>query len=391
MNATIAKLSLPACHLCGGELQDLPGYSLLGQVTSDCQPWRGQTQLAACQSCGAVQKALTSQWHEEVAQIYESYSVYAQALGGEQLSFNAQTGANSSRSQSIVEWLKQQTHLPESGLLLDIGCGNGSFLNAFQRIFPNWQMIGAELDDRNRAQVESIPGVLSLHTGPLTDLKQRFDLIVMVHALEHIPRPIKFLNTHKSLLTPSGLLLIEVPDLDTSPFDVLIADHCTHFSQGLLAWVVESAGFHLITLSNSCVSKELTLLASGHSKKLEHIHLPKSVGDDGSRAKQHLSWLQQLLEQARGIEGNVGIFGSSISGTWLAQALDGRVKSFVDEDTNRVGNKHLGLPIQSLADALGTLPILMPIRRDIALAIQDRVGTTTNLIPPPQNLSEQQP
>lgn len=390
VNATIAKSPLPLCHLCGGDLIEFPGYSLLGQATSDCKPWRGQILLAAYQSCGAVQKALTSQWHEEVAHIYESYSVYAQAQGGEQLSFNAETGANSSRSQSIVHWLKQQTHLPENGVLLDIGCGNGCFLDAFQRTFPQWQMIGAELDDRNRALVESIPGVLSLHTGPLTDLKQSFDLIVMVHALEHIPKPIEFLSGLKSLIKPTGLLLIEVPDLDTSPFDVLIADHCTHFSERLLPWVVESAGFQVITLSSRCVAKELSLLAGVHSHKREHKRITKSVWNDGRRAEQHLNWLQQLLEQARGTEGDIGIFGTSISATWLAQALGRRVKLFVDEDTNRIGNMHLGLPIQSLPDAPATLPILMPIRRDIALAIQSRIGATSNLIPPPHNLSEEQ-
>jgi len=381
---------MPPCHLCGGELQDLPGYSLLGQVTSDCQPWRGQTQLAVYQSCGAVQKSLTSQWHEEVAQIYQSYSVYAQAQGGEQLSFNAETGANSSRSQAIADWLKQQTHLPGNGLLLDIGCGNGSFLNAFQRIFPHWQMIGAELDDRNRALVESIPGVLSLHTGPLTDLQQNFDLIVMIHALEHIPKPIEFLSGLKSLLTPTGLLLIEVPDLDTSPFDVLIADHYTHFSERLLPWVVESAGFQVITLSSRCVAKELSLLAGVHSQKTSAT-VPKSLENDGTRANAHISWLQQILEQARCMEGDVGIFGSSILGTWLAQALDGRVKFFVDENSNRIGSKHISLPIHSLADAPVSFPILMPIRRDIALAIQSRIGFASNLILPPQSLSEEKP
>jgi len=240
-NATITKFPLPPCHLCGGDLKESPGYSLLGQVTSDCRPWQGQTKLAACCTCGAVQKPLTPQWHEEVAQIYESYSVYAQAQGAEQLSFDVETGANSSRSQFIANWLRQQAHLPESGLLLDIGCGNGSFLNAFQQIFPHWQMIGAELDDRNRALVESIPGVLSLHTGQLTDLNQRFDLIVMVHALEHIPRPIEFLDALKSLLTPTGLLFIEVPDLHASPFDILIT---------------------VRTLVNACFSGLLNQLAS---------------------------------------------------------------------------------------------------------------------------------
>jgi len=147
----------------------------------------------------------------------------------------------------------------------------------------------------------------------------------------------------------------------------------------------------LINLSNSCIAKELSLLAGVNNQESSIPAYPESAGNDLVRANQHLSWLQQLLDQARGIEGDVGIFGSSISGTWLAHALDGRVKFFVDEDTNRVGNKHLGLPIQSLADTIDIRPILMPIRRDIALAIQSRAGITTNLIPPPQNLSGQQP
>lgn len=385
MNVTYFGSELPPCHLCGGRLRNFRSFSQLGGVTSDCQPWQGLTQLAGCKTCGAVQKALTKEWYEEVSQIYAAYSVYSQAEGNEQLSFNAKTGAHSSRSSSIIYWLNNHTSIPKNGFLLDIGCGNGSFLREFQRIFPRWKMIGAELDDRNRQLVESIPGVLTLHTGPLTELNQTFDLIVMVHALEHIPNPIEFVSGLKDLLTPSGKLLVEVPDLSTSPFDILISDHCTHYSQELLLGVMESAGFRVVKSDVDCVPKELSLIAEVSSDAMLRSKLIDRAHMDSNIAQSHIQWLNEILNQVKCTKGDIGIFGTSISATWLAHKLEGRVTFFVDEDEGRVGNSHLGLPILSTENAPSSIPILMPLRRDIATMISNRLGPRLNLISPPEN------
>jgi 2-polyprenyl-3-methyl-5-hydroxy-6-metoxy-1,4-benzoquinol methylase len=385
MNETMKDQPVVACHLCGGRLEALLSYPLAGQVTSDCRPWQGRTLLAACQICGTVQKPLTPEWHQEVAEIYAAYAVYAQAEGGEQRSFDAESGANRSRSETIVRWLHSRADLPDTGTLLDIGCGNGSFLQAFLQAYPRWQMIGSELDDRNRAVVESIPGVIKLHTGPLEQLSERFDLIVMVHALEHIPGPREFLARLDDLLKPNGSLLIEVPDLETSPFDILITDHCTHFSKITLRWAVESAGHRVSSLVDDCVPKELTLLANSTRAKSMDTCLPKSPPEDFLYASNHLHWLNLMLQQAMAIEGKVGIFGTSISATWLAAALEDRVGFFVDEDLNRIGNDHLGRPIFSIEQAPPDLPILMPIRRDIALAVKSRLGSIhPGILTPPE-------
>jgi hypothetical protein len=98
--------------------------------------------------------------------------------------------------------------------------------------------------------------------------------------------------------------------------------------------------------------------------------------------------LQLLLDQANAIEGNVGLFGTSISATWLAKELEGRISFFVDEDSNRIGKLHLGLPILSIEQAPSSLPILMPIRRDIALAVTSRLRSIhPHMIAPPENLN----
>ncbi len=380
------NLTLPPCHLCGGRLESLLGYPVARQVTSDCRPWQSRTLLAACQTCGTVQKPLTPDWHQEVAEIYANYAIYAQAEGGEQRSFDAGSGANCSRSKTILRWLRSRARLPDMGTLLDIGCGNGSFLQAFREAYPLWHMIGAELDDRNRAVVESIPGVIKWHTGPLEQLFERFDLIVMIHALEHIPGPREFLVKLNNHLKESGMLLIEVPDLETSPFDILITDHCTHFSKHTLRWAVESSGHRISNLEGNCVAKELTLLANGTQAECMNTCKPMSPPEDFLYGNNHLRWLHLLLEQAKAIEGKVGIFGTSISATWLAAALEGRVTFFVDEDPNRIGRYHLGKPIFSIEHAPIDVPILMPTRHDVSLAVKKRLGSIhPNMISPPEN------
>ena len=121
-------------------------------------------------------------------------------------------------------------------------------------------MTGLELDARNKVCVESIPRVTHLHIGPIESLNQKFDLIVLIHALEHIPNPVSFLRSLLDKLNPEGRMLIQVPDLSASPFDLLIVDHCSHFSIAALSHVVRSAGYKVDRLDATCVTKEITLL-----------------------------------------------------------------------------------------------------------------------------------
>lgn len=355
------------------------------QVTSDCRPWAGQNLLAFCRDCGVVQKPVTPGWMSEIQSIYSAYAVYSQAAGSEQTSFDAASGVGTARSRVITRWLKEHGNLPLTGRLLDIGCGNGAFLAAFGDSNCKWRMVGAELDDRNRLRVESIPGVERLFTGPINSMGETFDLIVLVHALEHIPNPAAFLENLRGKLNPAGKLLIQVPDLRSSPFDILIADHCSHFSAAVLHRLVTRAGYSVCDLNSGLIAKELTLLAdpiqeAGNQPASSTQEAPM----DHELARRQVEWLQQLLSQARSFGGTLGIFGTSISATWMASALCGRVSFFVDEDPARVGSTHLGLPIHDVESAPPGSRILMPMRPDIASNIVSRQRcTSTSWVVPP--------
>lgn len=335
-----------------------------------------------CQDCGAVQKPVDKEWLQETDRIYAGYQIYGQSAGAEQSTFDQSTGMSESRSQKIVQWLASNYTLLKTGKLLDVGCGNGAFLKAFGTHYPGWQMNGLELDDRNRRVIEMIPGVDSLHVGRVESLKKLFDLIVLIHSLEHIPNPICFFKSITKRLNPGGLLLIEVPNLETSPFDILIADHCTHFTENILKWVVESSGLQTVTITSDFVPKELSLLSKCHeyngSQNVE-IHKEKQIirkhsNENGAKlAKSNIAWLQDLLQKGKEIEGEVGIFGTSISATWLAASLGDKVSFFVDEDERRVGRTHLNRPILNPHAVPPNSNILLPMRSDIALAIANRL------------------
>jgi len=376
---------LPACHLCGGRLQKFVAYPIAEQVTSDCRPWRGENMLAICLDCRVVQKPVSNAWLEETRDLYATYALYEQSGGAEQKSFAANTGGSMARSDQIKAWLEKHWRIPETGALLDIGCGNGAFLDSYGRTKPGWRMTGLDLDARNRVRIESIPGVKHLHVGPIERLHQKFDLIVMIHALEHIPNPVEFLRKVSARLNPMGRLLIQVPDLSASPFDLLIADHCSHFSAAALERVVESAGYQKERVDTTCVAKEITLLAQSSGTQLYKGKLMSMSSDDDARsARRYIDWMHQVVRQGHQSSDPVGIFGTSISATWLASALGDRVHFFIDEDPNRIGRKHLGRPICSPTQATGEVNILMPMLPDVATVIAARlVPHRLRLVIPP--------
>lgn len=132
------------------------------------------------------------------------------------------------------------------------------------------------------------------------------------------------------------------------------------------------AGADPVILDATCVAKELTLLAVRLKFSKSAID-QTCITDDDHIASLHAQWLDQVLAQGHGAVGPLGIFGTSISGTWLAAALGDKVEFFVDEDVNRIGRTQLGRPIFSPENAPRDQVILMPIRADIAAAVALRL------------------
>lgn len=336
---------MSACHVCGAAaLREYEAYRRLRRVTSDCRPWPEGGAIGTCDVCGATQKLLNDEWRDEARRIYSGYAIYHQAAGAEQAVFDA-SGAAQARSHRIVGRLSDVIDLPASGRLLDIGCGNGAFLRAFAGSRPGWRLTGTEVSDRNRAAVASIPQLERFHVGDHDRLEGGFDLLSLIHVLEHVENPIRFLSRLHDRIRHAGHLLIEVPFFHDNPFDLLIADHATHFTPDVLTRVLRAAGFAVVSIATDWVAKEISVVArpDGCSAPLANRH---AASDDG-RLAACVAWLETIARGARSAAagGSFGIFGTSIAGVWLYGEVEGRVDFFLDEDANRVGAQLFDRPI----------------------------------------------
>lgn len=363
------------CHLCDiGELADVPGLEDLRGVTSDCRPWPKAGDLRVCVACGGVQKAIDAAWHEEMAQIYAGYAIYHQADGAEQSVFGEQ-GQVQARSSRLLDGLVGHIDLPASGRLLDIGCGNGALLRGASARLPGWRLSGTELSRDHWETMQDIPGIEQLHTTAPGEVPGTFDLITMVHVLEHIVAPTTWLAQVRDRLAEQGRLLVEVPDYRQNPFDLLIADHATHFSEETVTAVLAAAGLPVELATTEWVAKELSVVAdrAGLAPVLE--------GDAGaavSRASASVSWLLRVREEAEAARGNgpLGLFGTSIAATWLAGELGDTIEFFVDEDTNRQGRDYLGRPVLSPGDVAPQARVFVALAPRVAGPVRDRLTAT---------------
>lgn len=373
--STTSPTTSAACHVCGAtDLEVAQAYAAFHRVASDCKPWPPGGQLARCRACGFVQTLVTPQWQAEADQIYAGYTIYHQSGGAEQNVFNERGGDGKPRSEQIIHALRSSCPLPAEGRLLDIGCGNGSFLSAWSRLIPGWGLCGTEVGEKYKVQIESIPGVERLFTGDIAEVPGTFDVISLIHVLEHIPYPVVFLQRLRNKLKPDGLLFIEVPDCQQNCFMLLVADHCSHFSPNLLAGVVTAAGFDVQHATNQWVAKEVSVAARPDPGASEGraVNLPQS---DSLEVFNGWQQLQRILAKVEPLarQQNFGLFGTAIAATWLDAQLNRAARFFVDEDLNRVGNTHLGRPIVSPADVPEGATVFVALPQPLAGNVAERL------------------
>ena len=341
------------CHHCHAETEKSARFDVLeAGVTSDCRPWKDEIRILVCPTCGAVQAPIDEEWRRSVQSIYRDYDTYAAAGGEEQKVTGADAEGMSARSRVIVEWLAFLRTVPASGEILDVGCGRGAFLREFGRQFPGWALSGTEFDDRNLGDLQSLPKWKHLQTARFQDLVGQYDVISMIHVLEHIEDPVACLAALRKRACSGALLLVQVPDWTENPFALAIADHATHFTSGVLQQVARKAGWDPVSPPNHIVPKELTLLARAADIGGGSVGEVDEMAD--LRLKERLVWLRGVKHQAQQIRAGsdkFGIFGTAVAGSWLAGACNIKVDFFVDEDPNRIGGKHLGIPILSPSDA----------------------------------------
>jgi SAM-dependent methyltransferase len=146
--------------------------------------------------------------------------------------------------------------------ILDVGCGAGGGIAGARERNPDWTVTGVERDPELAAQARTrcdrvLEGDLREVLPRLAGAGERFDALVFADVLEHLEDPFEPLRAAKALAAPGAMLLVSVPNVghlsvardlvmgrfDPVPAGLLDAGHLRWFTRGLLAEVLEEAGW----------------------------------------------------------------------------------------------------------------------------------------------------
>lgn len=115
-----------------------------------------------------------------------------------------------------VKWVKEMCSVSPKSLILDVGCGNPSFLKACQQEL-NCKTMGIDFSDEGWKEQSTLFKGLDLQVAEIKDLSLNLkpDIITMWHYLEHDYTPLENLTYLKSIAKPSTTLIIEIPNFDS--------------------------------------------------------------------------------------------------------------------------------------------------------------------------------
>jgi SAM-dependent methyltransferase len=130
--------------------------------------------------------------------------------------------------------------------ILDAGCGGGATMESLRRYGSVRGLeISEEAVEYNRERCREV-SLGSIEQMPFPD--SRFDLVLALDIIEHVPDDLQALRELFRTLRPGGSLLVTVPALQMlwSAHDV-INGHYRRYTLGELRDQVETAGFEVVT------------------------------------------------------------------------------------------------------------------------------------------------
>jgi len=198
--------------------------------------------LARCAVCGVV-------FLNDLQNIFDSsrYDYYKDRVNQAQNEIY-----NPITTKRYAALLKRLEDFRKSSMLLDVGCGEGQFLNTAKSL--GWLAKGLDLSPYAVEICKKFGADASCidFLGPGLESKD-YDIVTMFEVLEHLTRPKEYLLKTNAILRKGGVLVITTPNFDSitrmllsNKWSVINAEHLFYFTSASIKRLITGCGFRII-------------------------------------------------------------------------------------------------------------------------------------------------
>ena len=207
---------------------------------------------------------------------------------------SSRLGGRLARRLPKRRWLADMRvrHLPRPAgrpRLLDVGCGNGTFLRDMRD--AGWEVSGIDPDPGAVAAARATgatveEGLLTRDTFPAGS----FDAVTLSHVVEHLPDPADTLGICLELLRPGGHLWVATPNLDSRGHrrfgrawrGLEPPRHLAIFTRRALTRLLERLGFEVVATPRNYMAafffRASAAIATGQDPEDASLREPPGLG-----------------------------------------------------------------------------------------------------------------
>lgn len=181
--------------------------------------------------------------------------------------------------------------------ILDVGCGDGSFLKACGISFCTGIDFSSQaVEAARRRGLNVVHGSFLEH--PFKE--KSFSIITMFHFLEHVLPVNRYLKTAKRILKKNGDLIIQVPNVNSWQAQIMkkrwagydVPRHLLAFSPDTLCSQLDRCGFRVVKQSHFSLRDNAATFANSIFPEL---YPPSRMHRERFNSDSILAWLKDLL------------------------------------------------------------------------------------------------
>jgi len=262
------------CNLCRSKEKHL-----IFELKNKYTPIGERLNIVKCNNCGLVY--LNSRHHLEEIKKYYPQEYFPR--------LNIKRVDERDKNRLDIKCknrLKEILYLKKSGKVLDIGCGDGYFLNYLKQ--NGWQVNGIEISEfaarkiKEKYDIDIFCGELSQAGYP----DEYFDVVSLFEVLEHLPDPAEALLEVQRIIKKTGLLIMTVPNFDSLQRLLFgkywhIIDpprHLFYFSRTTIDTILKKCNFGLFTIKAIDGARVLDIkTTTGYSESIRSIFKNSSL------------------------------------------------------------------------------------------------------------------